>query len=212
MGSAAFRTLAKRMYRRSDTLYEDATIAVIAKTNGLTVVMRNVTDFAHFDVSLPNPFEGVAASDASRVGRVSRRVPALHGPASASRGKPPESTALQPFPGEAACQHGVKTSGVRSESVSTCRGSGSASESVRPVADAQPALHSRPEMNDACLGGERFGGKPGRNAARLAGVHEPIVTGCGPTSARDHCFRAVNRWVRAVAVFMRSPTDRPAVR
>ena len=60
MDSAAFRTWAKLMHRRSDTLYEDAMIAAIAKTNGLTVVTRNVSDFAHFDVSLLNPFEGDA--------------------------------------------------------------------------------------------------------------------------------------------------------
>ena len=60
MNSAAFRTWAKLMHRRSDTLYEDAMIAAIAKTNGLTVVTRNVSAFAHFGVSLLNPFEGVA--------------------------------------------------------------------------------------------------------------------------------------------------------
>ncbi len=60
MDSAAFRTWAKLMHRRSDTLYEDAMIAAIAKTNGLTVVTRNVSDFIHFDVSLVNPFEGTA--------------------------------------------------------------------------------------------------------------------------------------------------------
>jgi hypothetical protein len=48
------------MHRRSDTLYEDAMIAAIAKTHGLTVVTRNIADFAHFDVALLNPFEGAA--------------------------------------------------------------------------------------------------------------------------------------------------------
>lgn len=60
MDSAAFRAWAKLMHRRSDTLYEDAMIAAIAKTRNLTVVTRNVADFAHFEVSLLNPFEGVA--------------------------------------------------------------------------------------------------------------------------------------------------------
>ncbi len=60
MDSAAFRTWAKLMHRRSETLYEDAMIAAIAKTNGLTVVTRNVSDFTRFEVSLVNPFEGAA--------------------------------------------------------------------------------------------------------------------------------------------------------
>ena len=59
MDSAAFRTWAKLMHRRSDSLYEDAMIAAIAKTNGLTVVTRNVSDFAHFDVPLLNPCDGI---------------------------------------------------------------------------------------------------------------------------------------------------------
>lgn len=60
MDSAAFRLWAKLMHRRSDTLYEDAMIAAIAKSNGLTVVTRNTADFAHFDVPILNPFEGAA--------------------------------------------------------------------------------------------------------------------------------------------------------
>jgi len=44
------------MHRRSDTLYEDAMIAAIAKVNGLTVVTRNVSDFAGFGVELLDPF------------------------------------------------------------------------------------------------------------------------------------------------------------
>jgi predicted nucleic acid-binding protein len=53
----AFRCWAKFMHRKSDTLYEDAMIAAIAKVNGLTVVTRNVADFAQFEVPLFNPFE-----------------------------------------------------------------------------------------------------------------------------------------------------------
>ena len=53
----AFRTWAKLMHKKSDTLYEDGMIAAIAKVNKLTVVTRNITDFAAFDVPLLNPFE-----------------------------------------------------------------------------------------------------------------------------------------------------------
>jgi predicted nucleic acid-binding protein len=57
MDGAAFRCWAKLMHRKSDALYEDAMIAAIAKVNGLTVVTRNVTDFASFAVAVLNPFE-----------------------------------------------------------------------------------------------------------------------------------------------------------
>jgi predicted nucleic acid-binding protein len=53
----AFRTWAKLMHKKSDTLYEDAMIAAIAKVNKLIVVTRNVTDFDAFGVKLLNPFE-----------------------------------------------------------------------------------------------------------------------------------------------------------
>ena len=54
---AAFRCWAKLMHRQSDTLYEDAMIAAVAKVNGLTVVTRNVRDFTGFGVPVLNPFE-----------------------------------------------------------------------------------------------------------------------------------------------------------
>jgi toxin FitB len=57
MDGAAFRAWARFMHRRSDTFYEDAMIAAIAYVHNLTVVTRNVSDFAHFDVSVFNPFE-----------------------------------------------------------------------------------------------------------------------------------------------------------
>nr|WP_207188109.1 type II toxin-antitoxin system VapC family toxin [Thiorhodovibrio winogradskyi] len=57
MDGPAFRCWAKLMHRRSDTLYEDAMIAAIATVKGLTVVTRNLADFASFGVPLFNPFE-----------------------------------------------------------------------------------------------------------------------------------------------------------
>jgi len=57
MDGPAFRCWAKLMHRKSDTLYEDAMIAAIAKVNSLIVVTRNVTDFLSFGVELLNPFE-----------------------------------------------------------------------------------------------------------------------------------------------------------
>jgi len=57
MDAAAFRCWAQLMHRRSDTLYEDAMIAAIARVHSLTVVTRNVGDFQEFGVVLLNPFE-----------------------------------------------------------------------------------------------------------------------------------------------------------
>ena len=57
MDGPAFRCWARLMHRKSDTLYEDAMIAAIANVNGLTVVARNVADFAPFGAGLLNPFE-----------------------------------------------------------------------------------------------------------------------------------------------------------
>lgn len=56
MDGPAFRCWARLMHRKSDTLYEDAMIAAVARVNGLTVVTRNVTDFAGFGVELLDPF------------------------------------------------------------------------------------------------------------------------------------------------------------
>ncbi len=56
MDGPAFRCWAQLMHRQSDTLYEDAMIAAIARVHQLTVVTRNVTDFHPFDVPLLNPF------------------------------------------------------------------------------------------------------------------------------------------------------------
>ena len=57
MDGAAFRCWAQLMHRRSDTLYEDAMIAAIARVHNLTVVTRNVADFQELGVALFNPFE-----------------------------------------------------------------------------------------------------------------------------------------------------------
>lgn len=57
MDGAAFRCWAQLMHRRSDTLYEDAMIAAIARVHDLTVVTRNGADFLEFGVALFNPFE-----------------------------------------------------------------------------------------------------------------------------------------------------------
>ena len=64
MDGPAFRRWARLMHRQSDTLYEDAMIAAIALTNGLTVVTRNVADFATFGVSVLDPFRSTPASPA----------------------------------------------------------------------------------------------------------------------------------------------------
>jgi hypothetical protein len=47
----------RAQHRRSDTLYEDAMIAATAAVHNLTVVTRNVADFAKFDVRVLNPFK-----------------------------------------------------------------------------------------------------------------------------------------------------------
>lgn len=55
MDANAFRLWARLMHRASDTLY-DAMIAATARVHNLTVVTRNVADFASFGVSVLNPF------------------------------------------------------------------------------------------------------------------------------------------------------------
>lgn len=57
MDGAAFRVWARLMHRKSDTLYEDAMIAATAQVHKLTVVTRNVADFAQFNVGILNPFD-----------------------------------------------------------------------------------------------------------------------------------------------------------
>jgi predicted nucleic acid-binding protein len=57
MDGGTFRVLARLMHRSSDTVYEDAMIAATASVHKLTVVTRNVVDFAKFKVQVLNPFK-----------------------------------------------------------------------------------------------------------------------------------------------------------
>jgi predicted nucleic acid-binding protein len=50
------RETARFMHGKSSDLTEDAMIAAIAITNGLTVATRNTKDFVHFGIAVVNPF------------------------------------------------------------------------------------------------------------------------------------------------------------
>jgi hypothetical protein len=56
MDARTFRSWARLMHRKSDHLIEDAMIAATAAVHDLTLVTRNVRDFAAFGVRTLNPF------------------------------------------------------------------------------------------------------------------------------------------------------------
>ena len=56
MDVAVFRSWAKLMHKKSDTLYEDAMIAATAQVHGLTVATRNVGDFNALGLDVFDPF------------------------------------------------------------------------------------------------------------------------------------------------------------
>ena len=56
MDARAFRCWGRLMHHRSDTLIEDAMIAATAAVHNLTVVTRNIRDFAAFGSRTLNPF------------------------------------------------------------------------------------------------------------------------------------------------------------
>ncbi|CAN5225599.1 hypothetical protein BH10PSE6_BH10PSE6_00850 [soil metagenome] len=56
MDNGIWRTWAKLMHHRSDTLADDARIAATAVVHGLIVVTRNIRDFQPFGVQTFNPF------------------------------------------------------------------------------------------------------------------------------------------------------------
>jgi len=57
MDARVFRLWARLMHRRSDHLIEDTMIAATAAAHNLTIVTRNVRDFAGLGVPTLNPFE-----------------------------------------------------------------------------------------------------------------------------------------------------------
>lgn len=54
--AAAFREWARLMHHQSNTLNQDAMIAAVAIVNRLTIVSRNVRDFAQLGVQAFDPF------------------------------------------------------------------------------------------------------------------------------------------------------------
>lgn len=60
MDAPVFRRWAQLMHRKPDHHLEDAMVAATALVHGLTVVTRNVRDFAPFGVTVFNPFAGRA--------------------------------------------------------------------------------------------------------------------------------------------------------
>jgi toxin FitB len=60
MDTGAFRIWARLMHTRSNDLIDDVMIAATARANGLTVVTRNVRDFAGLGVEVLNPFDPIS--------------------------------------------------------------------------------------------------------------------------------------------------------
>jgi predicted nucleic acid-binding protein len=60
MDGDVFRDWARLMHRKSNTLYEDAMIAAVARVHSLTVVTRNVADFKALEVEVFNPFSNAS--------------------------------------------------------------------------------------------------------------------------------------------------------
>jgi len=60
MDTACFREYARLIHRHSDALAEDAMLAATARVHGLTLATRNERDFAHFPVTLFNPFKNTS--------------------------------------------------------------------------------------------------------------------------------------------------------
>lgn len=57
LDSAVQRQWARYTYNRSPDIWQDAMIAATAKVHGLTVVTRNLRDFAAFDVPTLDPWD-----------------------------------------------------------------------------------------------------------------------------------------------------------
>jgi predicted nucleic acid-binding protein len=57
MDGVTFRCWSRLVHRRPAGLIEDAMIAATAQVHDLTIVTRNVRDFAHFHSKVLNPFE-----------------------------------------------------------------------------------------------------------------------------------------------------------
>ena len=60
MDSACFREYARLIHRHSDALAEDAMLAATARVHSLTMATRNERDFAHFSVTVFNPFKNTS--------------------------------------------------------------------------------------------------------------------------------------------------------
>ena len=60
MDTACFREYARLIHGHSDVLAEDAMLAATARVHSLTMATRNERDFAHFSVTVFNPFKNTS--------------------------------------------------------------------------------------------------------------------------------------------------------